>query len=141
MPSKKSLKIKSLLICDDIREEKSGKEILIGVYRTDIVFRHLPTALPKLCFRIELEVAGSITGSVSFWIKSPSGEHLGRVEQELADPISPSEVSHVFAFHLNNLKLESAGRYEVVLGVGSKPKSIGYFRAQIGDEKDLLAAS
>jgi hypothetical protein len=39
------LKIISVLICDDVRREENGKEILIGVYSGDIIVTRFPAAM------------------------------------------------------------------------------------------------
>lgn len=38
----------SVLYCDDARQEVTGKAILVGVYRGDLIVRALPAMLPKL---------------------------------------------------------------------------------------------
>ena len=38
------------LMADDIREEKSNKISLVGIYGADIIFESLPAIYPKLCF-------------------------------------------------------------------------------------------
>jgi hypothetical protein len=41
---------KYTLICDDIRQENTGKFILIGLYMGSINVQHVPFALPSLAF-------------------------------------------------------------------------------------------
>jgi hypothetical protein len=46
------LEIKSVVVCDDVRREENGKDILIGVYSSGILVPQLPATL-----------------SLSFWIQ------------------------------------------------------------------------
>jgi hypothetical protein len=49
------IKIRQVVVCDDIRREINGKEILIGVYNAGIVVPNFPTAM-----------------ALSFWIQFTS---------------------------------------------------------------------
>lgn len=54
----RKIKINCAVICDDIRRENNGKDILIGAYSSMIVVHALPTlALPLKCW-ISLEFRG-----------------------------------------------------------------------------------
>ena len=47
------VRVRSWLLCDDIRIESNGKHLFIGVYSGIIKLRRpLPVALPMLSFRI-----------------------------------------------------------------------------------------
>jgi hypothetical protein len=64
--------ISAVLICDDVRKEINGKDILIGVYSGTVNVPSYPAAFPA-AFWIEIEPEG--TGSVhcEFTIATPSG--------------------------------------------------------------------
>jgi hypothetical protein len=70
--SKLGYKITSLIICDDIRREASGKEILIGVYSKDIIVKDIPTRLPQLSFRISVALEHANFKKMRFSLSSPS---------------------------------------------------------------------
>ena len=42
----RALEFRSVIVCDDIRKEVTGKEILIGVYSGEIVLRSFPNQFP-----------------------------------------------------------------------------------------------
>lgn len=64
------------IFCDDIREESSGKLIIIGLYAKDIVLATpLPVTLPKLCFLTRLN-GGSGEHEVKHSLKTPEGKEL-----------------------------------------------------------------
>ena len=37
------------LFCDDIREEKSGVDTIVGVFPDNLSLPHIPSVIPKLC--------------------------------------------------------------------------------------------
>lgn len=66
----------SLLICDDIRQETSGKLILIGYYPTDIVVEQFPAQLTlSLMLRIEDPPKGEHTFDMA--MNPPEGAPSG----------------------------------------------------------------
>jgi hypothetical protein len=44
------------IFCDDIRQEVTGKRMLIGVYGTDLVVPQFPVTLPQLCVETAIRV-------------------------------------------------------------------------------------
>jgi hypothetical protein len=71
-------RFRSLLLCDDIRREDNGKELLIGVYSGGIRFFGAgPGRLRQLYFRIELEQEGeNLESPFSLELTAPSGAKL-----------------------------------------------------------------
>jgi hypothetical protein len=51
----KDVQATSVVICDDVRREASGKEILIGTYAGVIYFPSLPATLTTFATRIEFK--------------------------------------------------------------------------------------
>lgn len=68
-------RIRFILLCDDVRREGNGKELLIGVYAGGIRFYgEGPGKLRQLCIRLEFEQSGDNPETVfSLEITSPSG--------------------------------------------------------------------
>ena len=78
MKAKQAPPVKYVLMCEDIREEKNNKAILIGVYSSRIVFhRPLPAVLPKLCFRICFNVSKPFAETVNLKIRKPDKTEMG----------------------------------------------------------------
>jgi hypothetical protein len=61
-----SINIKSALVCDDIRQEVSGKFLLIGVYTNEINFKNIPTNF-----------------SAQFWVEAEPWINDGDMEFEI----------------------------------------------------------
>jgi len=65
-------KITSIIVCDDVRKEITGKDILIGVYSGTINVSAYPVTFPiALWFEIEPDEAGDLNCGVK--IETPSG--------------------------------------------------------------------
>ena len=58
----------SSVLCDDVRTEDSGKEILIGVYSGTVTVHSLPTPLLALRWWVNLEIQGPCQIKISFRI-------------------------------------------------------------------------
>jgi hypothetical protein len=63
-----------VVFCDDVRQEIGNKQSLIGVYSGDLLVKHLPAVLPKLCVVATLRLPrAKACGSVHFRIMQ--GDH------------------------------------------------------------------
>jgi hypothetical protein len=72
------VKVTSALICDDIRREITGKDILIGVYAGDIIVPQVPFSIPlTLWFELSPEKTGPHKVSVRL---SYAGEEVFKLE-------------------------------------------------------------
>ena len=68
--------ILSVVICDDVRTENTGKDILIGVYGGPIALHAIPSPpLPLRCW-INLEVRGPTNISLNFRARDHRGKQL-----------------------------------------------------------------
>lgn len=63
----RGLEFRTVIVCDDIRKEVTGKEILIGVYSGEIVLPSFPSWFPaSLWFEIETLEVGKYEVMVRF---------------------------------------------------------------------------
>jgi hypothetical protein len=75
MPSNRMLTFHSGIVCDDVRREASGKDIIIGVYSGAIVVGSFPTnILVSLYVPVTFQRSG--TGTVLFQVRGPHGVEL-----------------------------------------------------------------
>ena len=65
------------LFCDDVREEKSGMDTLIGVYSDNVNVPSFPFSFPKIAIytRINIDVADS-PGEISIVISVPNQDDV-----------------------------------------------------------------
>ncbi len=94
------------VFCDDIRQEITGKHILIGVYGADLVPSILPTAFP---IAIWIRVWGLQPGNHQFemFLIDPSGREAGKLSAETN--VETSDAPTVFAMSGIPIELQKAG--------------------------------
>jgi hypothetical protein len=106
-------KIRSIMLCDEIRREDNGKELIIGVYSGGIrFFGSGPGRLRQLSFRVEIEQEGDQLETVfSLELTAPSGATLMNV-QDRKITIAKGGRGAVVLSHLD-LVLYEAGTYAI----------------------------
>jgi hypothetical protein len=78
------------IFCDDHREEKSGKEIFVGVYSQTLIIAELPAFLPSFyAIVVYCEVAGESDEPVICRIELPSDASKPMVAEQ---PISVEKI-------------------------------------------------
>src|ERR1700733_953063 len=63
------------MICDDVRIEKTGKEIIIRAYNDTLITNMFPFAMPTICLRVSVREERPHKNS-TIMIKRPDGETL-----------------------------------------------------------------
>jgi hypothetical protein len=121
-------KVEHVIVCDDVRREDNGKELLIGVYNhAIIVAEDPPYTLMKLCFRILVDLRSTGKKKMVFVINTPSGRDFlsaeGTVEAERAE--KTSLILPIFPARLPEL-----GIYTIKFALDGKPRKIGEFEVR-----------
>lgn len=112
--------VSSVIICDDVRKELNGKDILIGVYSGTINVPAYPTVF-HAAFWIEIEPQGVGTIPCHFRIDMPSGNP----PVEFGADLEVSELgTAVFVIGGVPLRLEQDGEIVVSAEIGSKERKI-----------------
>lgn len=107
-----SIKFTGVLLCDDVRKEMSGKEILIGVYSGDVVVQSYPTTLFASVWA-EFEVEGDAPKQIEFSIQSPSGNPPVTAELTLIQEAGPPQPVGAVAAGRFPLRIENDGFIEI----------------------------
>ncbi len=128
MSSQETAKIKYILVCDDLREEKgSGKFTLLGLYSGTLRVNAYPAVLPKIAFRICLAPL-KIGDTISMELVRPDGQLIGNGQvkiEALADRHGEGFVNFILA----PFPLAMAGEYKLVLTQGEKKNTAVAFEA------------
>jgi hypothetical protein len=117
---------KYVLICDDIREEKSNKIILIGLYANKIIIDSLPGLIPKLCIRICFDMSGPCADRFHLVIRRPDGGEIGPFFVMIPPP-SDEFLESSININIVPFPLEQEGIYEIVVQEGGREAPIGRF--------------
>lgn len=118
----KRFTLRSVIVCDDIRTESSGKDILIGVYNGAIVFPRLPAALRQLIVRLEYELIGAREHTFKLAVADDDGSSMFEAAGELTAP--PSGEPVVLALAIGNAHFAKEMRLNIRFGIDSSPRQV-----------------
>jgi len=125
MTGKSPPHFKYVIVCDDIREEKSNKTLIVGMYASKIIVPRVPAVLPKLCFRLCFDTTRSNLNTFNLLIRKPSGIKVG--------PFAVNPPSHVdvpegyINISIIPFPIEEIGAYDVIAETGGKEEKIYRF--------------
>lgn len=137
--SERDYEIKSVIVCDDLREEKNGKEILIGVYNSAMIFGQFPARWPKLVFRIGTTLQRLDFKRLRVKIVDKNQTQIFSLDQPIDTP--PSTVSAddtvVIAFSVGSLMFPEPSKYTLLFGLDREPEEIFSFavRGPLSDDE------
>ena len=77
------VKVLSAVVCDDVRQESTGKDLLIGVYSGTIAVHILPSPPVSLRCWINFEARGSGTAKVNFRVVDHKNQTLIQSETNM----------------------------------------------------------
>jgi hypothetical protein len=132
-------KVKSVLICDDARQEVNGKEILIGVYNDTIVVERLPAMLFKFVIRVALRVNHHRFKKFSLQVIDQAKNKIVDASQDIPAPSPDPNV--IIGVQLQNLTFAQSGNHEILFGFDDKLRKIGEFEIRLPaslEEQKLL---
>lgn len=126
------LSIKYAVICDDIRREDNGKQILIGVYSEDIIVSSFPA---QLNLAMWLQCKAENSGEVNFdfralrdgndeIFKGSAKIQVPTADKLLSIAVTPLIVQIISPGTLTFQVRQHQGRWQTVkkMGVGASPK-------------------
>lgn len=118
---------KYTLLCDDIREEKSNKAILVGLYSSKIICHDpLPALLPKLCLRICFDVSRPYQEGFNLLIRKPNKSMMGPFQVKVLPDQDQSGESFL-NITMSPFAAETEGAYELIAEHGGKEETLYRF--------------
>jgi hypothetical protein len=115
---------RSVLICDEVREEAGGKQIIIGTYAGVILLPFLPF-IGRITLRFEVKANESHFEHVECTILRPNGSIFSHETKPL--DVRYPEFPTSIVFPLIGLNFEHAGEYTVLLAMDGTPQIAGNF--------------
>jgi hypothetical protein len=108
----------SALICDDVRREINGKEILIGVYTRPYIVPQLPFKLIQLVVRMEMFFDGDKVDLMELRLQSPPG----KIIYETSGPIPFTDWDDYGSVSVSipGLEFDESGLYKIELSFGKE---------------------
>jgi uncharacterized protein DUF6941 len=122
--TEKPFSIISTIICDDVRKEDNGKEILIGIFNDTMVIGSVPAVLATFGIRFlvktntkEVEIKGYIIGPGKNKIVEFGGKAV----------FANIRFSSSISFKISPMMISEYGEYEIYLGLNSEPEKVHAF--------------
>lgn len=123
------------VFCDDVREEKTGADTIVGVMKDSIRVSQLPGIAPKLFVYLRINATfDALSKQVSVRLDTPWGETipLGEITDELADEARQTFEKHgapivtvIAKTEFVPFKFIRPGRLSVVATVGGVDRVVG----------------
>lgn len=132
MRTSEAFKPQYVILCDDIREEVSGKVTLVGAYAEKIVIDKPegPFVLP-ICFLIYGHVSGRETTSLQLWLENPDGSQNHEVAyDEIGAPGTDATEPAMVMWKVVPWMAPAFGEYKLHLKQGARSKTIYKFRLE-----------
>jgi len=114
--------IQAVHVCDDVRREDTGKEILIGVYNRAIVVEAFPVKLAQLVVHLHIEMISQSAKEIRFRIVDETGKERAAGRH----PISriPLDQNLVFKFQVQNVTFAEQTDLDIQCSIDRVPETV-----------------
>lgn len=120
--------VTSLLICEEIRFEANGKQMLIGVYNGTILVNSFPTVMPHFSIRIGMKVNKLTFKDAHVRVIDPARRTI--INGTSTPKFESIEDEASISTSLSPFIFEIPGEYVVQLGMDGPPRKIGSFKVR-----------
>ena len=127
--SKLGYKITSVLICDQIRREDNGKEIIIGVYRDVIIVPSLPCTMPSITFRVSATLEHTNFKTMRLSVIGPTRHKYFEYESDIS--ILEVDEPLIVISASTAPKISEAGVYTIKVSLDGPLRKIGQFSVRL----------
>ncbi|HEX8165912.1 MAG TPA: hypothetical protein VF601_09000 [Beijerinckiaceae bacterium] len=127
--SESNVDVRSVIACDDVRVEATGKSIFIGIYDADIAVSAFPIQL-NLSFVIIANVKKAANIKLNTRILGPSGDPLG--ESEISFDVLQDHLGIMLPPHRLTNVFSSAGYLTFQAQVAGEWKDVARWRVEKG---------
>lgn len=130
MAGKNLPRFKYGLVCDELREEKSNKTLIVGLYGTKIIVPGVPGIMPKLCFRLCFDATRPFPEKFDILIRRPDGKTEGPFTVKTPQLVDEDE--GYINLSLVPFPFSAEGRYEVLATNEGQEAKVFSFRVVKG---------
>lgn len=106
-----SIKVETALLCDDIRQEVSGKYILIGFYSGDVLVKRMPIEIPMAFLIMLSHPATPATYSLEVRLDLPG---LKRSEIMRTEISNETQALSALELRVPNIQFKEPGRFRLL---------------------------
>lgn len=132
------------MLCDLVRLENTGKEIIVGTYNDYVITNSVPLVLPMLCVRVSVRLKRRFD-MLNFELRSPSGNAVCATSSSVNEANNILGQQSIFNMHMGvPVILSELGEYEIRFGLDEQAKKIGFFIVRLpeaaAEQERLIAA-
>jgi hypothetical protein len=120
-----TFQFRSLVICDEIREEVGGKQLIIGAYSGVILVPFVPFYARQLTLRFEIKPTKTTYDHVACTILRPNQSIF--YHHDMPYRASYSIFPLAISFVVTGETFEQTGDYNVLLAMDGSPELVGNF--------------
>jgi hypothetical protein len=121
--------VQSVIVCDDVRQETSGKEILIGVYNSLAYVKSFPALFPRICFRLAVNV--DPPGVYSFTIIIEEGTGRSFIQVAHSVEVTQVEAPALIGVVLQQFVADKPMVLLVRFGLDREPEIVAKFKVRL----------
>lgn len=118
-------RILNTLVCDDVRLENNGKEILIGVYNGTVIIDSVPAFFPTFSIRVLVKPTEIREYNINGAITAPSGLAAAQFSGKLN--VLTTKFLMTFSLKISPLIINELGEYHVKIGIDAPIEEIYAF--------------
>jgi hypothetical protein len=131
MPSQ-DYEINSVILCDDIRREDNGKDMLIGVYNGVIAVEKIPAFLPSFALRFVMKLARAGNIKLEAAIVQPDGVDIVQFGSDIN--VMTTKFLAAVTFKAVPMVFSMLGRHEIKVGPAQSRETVGFFEVITREE-------
>lgn len=122
---RRRLQVISVLVSEDLRQEATGLQTIVGLMSGNMLVQAFPAMMPKMVIRIEFESKESYLTRCHLRVIDPDG--LRAVDHSDAFHVR-HEMRNIFAVAASQISITKPGRYQIDFGTDpSKLREVGWF--------------
>jgi hypothetical protein len=126
----KKSKLIDCFVCDDVRQEISGKTTFIGVYGTDVIVPMVPFMVPGIYIVSKWDISTGSFNDVTFRLETPDKNQLGPIKTTAPKDVKGTKL--MMHLGLIPFQIQVAGVYKVYIKIDEEPeKTITEFEIKL----------
>ena len=127
------MKVRGIVLSDDLRKEASGKDIIIGAYTNVIITPSVPLLLPIFTVRLEFEIDKLHYDVIQTKILRPDKDVIQAFALRGIN-FTYLEYTAVAPFQASPMIFEQVGEYEIHFGMDTEPEKVGSFFVVLAEQ-------
>ncbi|NOZ22405.1 MAG: hypothetical protein GXP25_15095 [Planctomycetes bacterium] len=126
-------KLIDVIVCDEVRQENTGKLLVIGMYLDNVGVPRTPFMLPVLSFLCKWRVEAGVSLAGTFKVVGPSNQTVRKLDFPAATAPAGAGGLLLTTIRLQPFPIEEAGQYRLMFKPeGGRARAIARFDVHTG---------